>query len=131
MKLIYPAIFTPYDDNSGYDVEVPDLEGCSSGGDTLEEAMENICDEAARYILIHMESGRIPLAETCLCHHSRPGMMTPEEDIFIPIPCLIQFYDMLQRISHDIRDSYFTMIFFVSFFPPLTNRLTQYIPLAA
>ena len=58
MKLIYPAIFTPYNDNGGYDVEVPDLEGCSSGGDTLEEAMENICDEAARYILIHMESGR-------------------------------------------------------------------------
>ncbi len=63
MKLIYPAVFTPYSDSTGYEVSVPDLSGCIADGDTLEEAMDSIIDEAARYILIHMESGdRIPRA---------------------------------------------------------------------
>lgn len=63
MKLIYPAIFTPYDDDTGYEVSVPDFPGCFAGGDTLAEAMDNITDEAARYILIHMEAGdNIPKA---------------------------------------------------------------------
>ncbi len=63
MKLIYPAIFTPYRTGDGYEVSVPDLSGCVADGTTLEEAMDNICDEAARYILIHMESGdQVPKA---------------------------------------------------------------------
>lgn len=63
MKLIYPAIFHPYDDGTGYEVSVPDLPGCYADGDTLADAMDNICDEAARYILIHMEAGQqIPKA---------------------------------------------------------------------
>lgn len=63
MKLIYPAVFTPFDDGTGYEVSVPDLPGCYSDGGSLSEAMEHICDEAARYLLIHMESGdHIPKA---------------------------------------------------------------------
>ena len=41
MKLIYPAIFTPYFDESGYEVTIPDLSGCTASGDTLEEAIEH------------------------------------------------------------------------------------------
>ena len=41
MKLIYPAIFTPCTEKEGYTVEVPDLPGCVSEGDSLIEANSN------------------------------------------------------------------------------------------
>ena len=37
-KYVYPAIFTPEKDG-GYSVLFPDLEGCYTCGDTLEEAL--------------------------------------------------------------------------------------------
>ena len=41
-KLFYPAVFHPED--TGYSVFVPDIAGCFSQGDTLEEAVEMISD---------------------------------------------------------------------------------------
>ena len=36
MKLVYPAVFTPYEDGSeGYAVEFPDMPGCVTGGDDM------------------------------------------------------------------------------------------------
>ena len=40
MKLIYPAIFTPCEENPGYTVVVPDLPGCVSEGSSLIDAIE-------------------------------------------------------------------------------------------
>lgn len=41
MKLVYPAVFTPCEQNEGgYTVEVPDLKGCVTEGDDLAEAIE-------------------------------------------------------------------------------------------
>ncbi len=57
MKLIYPAIFTPYFDEGGYDVSFPDLPKCMASGDSLEEALDNAANEASRYILTLMEKG--------------------------------------------------------------------------
>ena len=64
MKLVYPAIFKPFSDGSGgYVVEFPDLPGCVTGGDTLEEAIEMGIDAASGWILGEMEDGnRIPEA---------------------------------------------------------------------
>ena len=39
MKLVYPAIFSPWDDGDGYTVEVPDLPGCVTEGATLADAI--------------------------------------------------------------------------------------------
>ena len=39
MKLTYPAIFYPWEKGNGYTVEVPDLPGCVTEGDTLAEAI--------------------------------------------------------------------------------------------
>ena len=39
-KLLYPAIFHPEREEGGYSVTVPDLEGCFSEGETLEEAYD-------------------------------------------------------------------------------------------
>ncbi|MCM1245141.1 MAG: type II toxin-antitoxin system HicB family antitoxin [Roseburia sp.] len=57
MKLIYPAIFTPCEEKSGYTVEVPDLPGCVSEGDTLIEAIEMGTDAASGWILGELEDG--------------------------------------------------------------------------
>lgn len=41
-KYIYPAVFHP--EEKGYSVFIPDIEGCFSQGDTLEEAYEMATD---------------------------------------------------------------------------------------
>lgn len=43
MKYVYPAIFTPAEEG-GYLVRFPDVPGCSTDGDTMQEALENARD---------------------------------------------------------------------------------------
>lgn len=57
MKLLYPAIFTPFDDGNGFTVEVPDLPGCVTEGDNLIEAIEMGTDAASGWILGEIEDG--------------------------------------------------------------------------
>lgn len=57
MKLIYPAIFTPCEENSGYTVEVPDLPGCITEGSTLVESIEMGTDAASGWLLGELEDG--------------------------------------------------------------------------
>lgn len=59
MKLVYPAIFTPYEDGSGgYVVEFPDLPGCVTGGDDLAEAIFMAEDAASGWVLTELEDGK-------------------------------------------------------------------------
>lgn len=55
-KLIYPAIF--YKENDSYWVEFPDLEGCQSFGDTLEEIHEAAKEALAVYLVTLLEQGK-------------------------------------------------------------------------
>ena len=55
MKLTYPAIFIPWDDGSGYTVEVPDLPGCVSEGNSLAEAIFMGTDAASGWVLTELE----------------------------------------------------------------------------
>lgn len=57
MKHVYPAIFTPCEELSGYTVEVLDLPGCITEGRTLAEAIEMGTDAASGWILDEMEDG--------------------------------------------------------------------------
>lgn len=58
MKLTYPAILYPFEDNSGgYTIEFPDLPGCISEGDNLISAIEMGIDAASGWVLDEMESG--------------------------------------------------------------------------
>ena len=58
MKLIYPAVFKPFTDNSvGYVVEFPDLLGCVTEGKDLEQAIEMGIDAASGWILGELEDG--------------------------------------------------------------------------
>lgn len=55
----FEAIFTTQDEG-GFTVEIPDLPGCISEGDTIEEAEKNI-QEAAELYLQELEERGIPL----------------------------------------------------------------------
>ena len=62
MKLVYPAFFYE-EDEGGYSVEFPDLKGCITQGETLEEAIEMAEDAALGWILDEVEEGKeIPKA---------------------------------------------------------------------
>lgn len=56
MKLIYPACFYPEDDG-GFSVTVPDLKGCITQGDTLQEALQMAEDAALGWLLTSIEDG--------------------------------------------------------------------------
>lgn len=54
MKLIYPACFYPCDEG-GYTVTFPDLPGCVTEGDTLQEAIDMAADAASGWLLYSLE----------------------------------------------------------------------------
>lgn len=53
MKLVYPAIF--HEDDDGIWVEFPDLEGCYSSGDTVEEALDGAKESLEGYCMVILE----------------------------------------------------------------------------
>lgn len=55
MKVIYPAIF--HHEDNAYWVEFPNLEGCQSFGDTIEEALDNAKEALAAYCVTLLEQG--------------------------------------------------------------------------
>jgi antitoxin HicB len=63
MKLPYAITSIP--EGSGYSVEIKDLPGCISQGETLEEALEMIEDAKMAWIKVNLELGNsIPLPST-------------------------------------------------------------------
>lgn len=58
MKLIYPAIFEPWEDQNGYTVTFPDLPGCVTEGATLADAIQMAEDAASGWVLDELEDGR-------------------------------------------------------------------------
>lgn len=59
MKYVYPAIFTP-EDNGGFSVLFPDLEGCYTCGDDLTEALE-MAEDALALVLYGYETNAKPI----------------------------------------------------------------------
>ena len=57
MKLVYSAIFTPWENGEGFTVIVPDLPGCVTEGDNLADAIEMAVDAASGWILGELEEG--------------------------------------------------------------------------
>ena len=77
MKLVYPAIFKKED--NGYSVVVPDLMGCCTQGDTLEEAIEMAEDAALGWLLTTLEDNEeIPKS-------SNINDIVVEEDEFVSL----------------------------------------------
>lgn len=64
MKYVYPAIFT-LEDNRLYSVRFPDIDGCYTSGDDLQDAFE-MAEDALALMLFHYEQENrdIPEAST-------------------------------------------------------------------
>ena len=56
-KYAYPAIFTPEEDGS-YSINFPDLEGCYTCGDSLEDGIEMAADALALVLYGYEKDGR-------------------------------------------------------------------------
>ncbi len=82
MKLVYPALFSPWDEGDGYTVEFPDLPGCVTEGDSLADAMEMAQDAASGWVLGELEDGNpIPKA-------SSPTSIPHGDDEFLSVVVL-------------------------------------------
>lgn len=57
MKYTYTAIFTPTEDGSEFFARVPDLPGCITTGDTLEDAIAQITDAASGWLVVAEDHG--------------------------------------------------------------------------
>mgnify|MGYP002624630711 FL=1 len=55
MIKVYPALI--HNDEDGMWLEFPDLEGCYTQGDSLEELMENAKESLGTYLAVKMEYG--------------------------------------------------------------------------
>lgn len=63
-KLFYPAVFTPEDDG-GYSVAFPDLDGCFTQGETIEDAYKMAFDALGLAIdFLESEKRTIPSPST-------------------------------------------------------------------
>lgn len=59
MKLTYPIVIIPDHECPGaYAVEVPDLPGCATGGESLSEALAMAEDAASGWVLTELEEGK-------------------------------------------------------------------------
>ena len=84
-KLFYPAVFTPEDDG-GYSVAFPDLDGCFTQGETIEDAYKMAFDALGLAIdFLESEKRTIPSPST-------PNEIKLNENEFVVI---IEF-DMLE-----------------------------------
>lgn len=71
--MLFPIAIEPGDDTHAFGVVVPDIPGCFSAGDTLDEALRN----AREAIDFHMEglvedNDDIPVASSVQAHSSNP-----------------------------------------------------------
>lgn len=82
MKLTYPAIFYPWEEGTGYTVEVPDLPGCVSEGPSLADAILMATDAASGWVLDELEDGKSAPQASSIAD------ITPEEDGFVSIIAL-------------------------------------------
>jgi len=69
----YPIVIEPATDSTAFGVVVPDLEGCFSAGDSIDEAISNAAEAIELYLeqAIH-DSGTIPKAKTIDEHIKNP-----------------------------------------------------------
>ncbi|MHC1788968.1 type II toxin-antitoxin system HicB family antitoxin [Solidesulfovibrio sp.] len=65
MKRRYPAILHT-DNGTGYGVTIPDLPGCFTSGDTLDEALANVQEAVEAYLFDADEAPRASSAPTVL-----------------------------------------------------------------
>lgn len=80
MKLTYPVCFYPCEKKiGGYTVEVPDLPGCVSEGDSLADAILMAVDAASGWVLDELEDGKPAPAASLI------DKIVPDEGGFVSV----------------------------------------------
>ncbi len=73
MKLRYPIAIEPGTKDTAYGVVIPDLPGCFSAGDTLDEAIANSQKAAVAWIEFTLDDGgKVPLPKELSFHTANP-----------------------------------------------------------
>ena len=72
MKYIYTATFTPNEDGTKYYCRVPDLPGCITTGDNIDDAIEMITDAASGWLVVAEDEGNAIPAATPQCDLAIP-----------------------------------------------------------
>lgn len=94
MRYIYTAIFEPNEDGTKYYSKVPDLPGCITTGNSLDDAIEMITDAASGWLVVAEDEGNeIPAA-------------TPQYNLNIPknaICSIIRIDTLSYRAATDTR----------------------------
>ncbi len=94
MKYIYTAVFTPNEDNTKFFARIPDLAGCITTGDSLEDAINQITDAASGWLVVAEDEGLdIPKA-------TRQAVVNRSENDFLS---LIQVDTISYRAATDTR----------------------------
>lgn len=88
-RVYYPAVFHP-EAAGGYSVSVPDIEGCFTQGETMDEAVEMAQDAIG---LMLEDCTEIPAA-------SDPAAILPEEGDFV---AMVPFDALDYKRRHDTR----------------------------
>lgn len=63
MQYLYTAIFTPFEDGSGYEARIPDIPHCVTSGRDLSDALAMIAD-AASLMLVDMEDNNVSIPQS-------------------------------------------------------------------
>lgn len=71
MRLVYPALFEPWENGTGFTVTVPDLPGCVTEGENLADAISMAQDAASGWALDELEDGR-PIPKPSAMHDIHP-----------------------------------------------------------
>lgn len=72
MKYTYTATFEPNEDGTKYYCRVPDLPGCITTGDSIEDAIEMITDAASGWLVVAEDEGNEIPAATPQCRLDIP-----------------------------------------------------------
>lgn len=117
--MLYPIAIELGDDTHAYGVTVPDIAGCFSAGDTMEEALKNVREAIELHLEGLVEDGLdIPLPTDIAAHQKNPDFaanyvwaiveidvtryMGKAEKINVTLPSrLIHLIDT--KIAHDSR----------------------------
>lgn len=81
MTFIYPAVFAPHKEDSGYHAYFPDLEGCEADGPDLEDTMDNAREAAYNWICVELEEGSEEFAGLPEVSHTED--LELEKDAFV------------------------------------------------
>lgn len=94
----FPIVIESGDKNTAYGVIVPDLPGCFSAGDTLEEAIDNTKEAISLWIETELDEGHsIPAVSSAECVVNNPEY---KHNLFAIVDVdLAQLSDKVTRIN--------------------------------